>query len=339
MGSEYFGSRSDQVVACDKRLHRLISYIHNTQDWVLTSMVGDKPEDCKIAAFCDASFVAELRDSKSSTGGYVSIVGPRTFVPIIWPCKKQGATSHSSTEAEVISMEAVMRCEAIPALILWELVIEVMAPNGKQAQKSNPSMGKFKMEGMVLDIDSNLTTLDKPLGRAKLAVLEDNDAVIKMTVKGRTPAMRHIQRTHRVDIDWLFERFQSDPGIYIRYVNAKQQVADLLTKGTFTAIQWNVLCDLAQVGPPGVRKEPAVINAGGDSSQKPTTNTKSEGDTSATTAGGNSLHGDTSAVNAGGDSKQVARRARRVRTRSNKQRLAHAVCKATEEDSNIYIYI
>ena len=33
---------------------------------------------------------------------------------------------------------------------------------------------------------------------ALLYVLEDNDAVIKMIIKGRNPTMRHDSRTHRV---------------------------------------------------------------------------------------------------------------------------------------------
>ena len=64
--------------------------------------------------------------------------------------------------------------------------------------------------------------------------------------------MRHVPRTHRVDLDWLFERVREDPGISIRYVNTKMQIADILTKGSFTAAQWEVLCRLAQIGPPGI---------------------------------------------------------------------------------------
>ena len=41
---------------------------------------------------------------------------------------------------------------------------------------------------------------------AKLVVMEDNEAVIKMIIKGRSPTLRHVSRTHRVDLDWLFER-------------------------------------------------------------------------------------------------------------------------------------
>ena len=81
-----------------------------------------------------------------------------------------------------------------------------------------------------------------------MLVLEDNDAVIKMTLKGRSPNMRHVARTHRVDLDWLFERFQSDPGILIRYVNTLSQIADILTKGSFTSQTWNRLCELASIG-------------------------------------------------------------------------------------------
>ena len=35
--------------------------------------------------------------------------------------------------------------------------------------------------------------------------MEDNDAVIKMCIKGRSPALRHVARTHRINLDWLSE--------------------------------------------------------------------------------------------------------------------------------------
>ena len=71
--------------------------------------------------------------------------------------------------------------------------------------------------------------------RSKLLILEDNEPVIKMTIKGRSPNMKHVGRVHRVSLDWLFERFWEDPEISIRFVGTKQQVADFLTKGHFTS--------------------------------------------------------------------------------------------------------
>ena len=46
---------------------------------------------------------------------------------------------------------------------------------------------------------------------ALLYVFEDNEAVIKMIMKGRSPTMRHVSRTHRVALDWLFDRITSGP--------------------------------------------------------------------------------------------------------------------------------
>ena len=40
----------------------------------------------------------------------------------------------------------------------------------------------------------------------------------------------------------------ADPSITARYVNTKQQVADIFTKANFTAAQWNILCEGMQIG-------------------------------------------------------------------------------------------
>ena len=43
-----------------------------------------------------------------------------------------------------------------------------------------------------------------------LYVFEDNEAVIKMIIKSKSPKMRHVSRTHRVALDWLFDRINLD---------------------------------------------------------------------------------------------------------------------------------
>ena len=55
--------------------------------------------------------------------------------------------------------------------------------------------------------------------------------------------MRHVSRTHRVALDWLFDRINLDPKIQIKYIDTKNLVADILTKGKFTRDEWNkMLC-------------------------------------------------------------------------------------------------
>ena len=74
-------------------------------------------------------------------------------------------------------------------------------------------------------------------------VFEDNEAVIKMIMKGRSPTMRHVSRTHRVALEWLFDRINLDPKIQIKYIDKKYQLADILTKGNFTRDERNhLLC-------------------------------------------------------------------------------------------------
>ena len=99
----------------------------------------------------------------------------------------------------------------------------------------------------LTSIDYVPPSIQPSSGRAQLILLEDNDAVIKMIIKGRSPAMRHVVRTHRVDLDWLFERIRDDPGINIRFIGTKYQLADILTKGQFTGEQWTFLVRLCQI--------------------------------------------------------------------------------------------
>ena len=93
------------------------------------------------------------------------------------------------------------------------------------------------------DIDLVPSNVQSASREALLYVFEDNEAVIKMIMKGRSPTMRHVSRTHRVALDWLFDRINLDPKIQIKYIDTKNQLADILTKGSFTRDEWNhLLC-------------------------------------------------------------------------------------------------
>ena len=55
--------------------------------------------------------------------------------------------------------------------------------------------------------------------------------------------MRDVSRIHRVALDWLFDRVNLDPKIQIKYIDTKNQLADILTKGYFTRDEWkHLLC-------------------------------------------------------------------------------------------------
>ena len=100
---------------------------------------------------------------------------------------------------------------------------------------------------MLEEVDYVPPNLPEPNGRAILVLLEDNDPVIQICIKGRNPTLRHVPRVHRVNIDATYERIREDPGIYMRHWPTKFQMADILTKGSFSKQAWEDLLDLLQL--------------------------------------------------------------------------------------------
>ena len=100
---------------------------------------------------------------------------------------------------------------------------------------------------VMQDIDSVPSSVQSSHQEALLYVFEDNEAVIKMIMKGRSPTMRHVSRTHRVALDWLFDRINLDPKVQIKYIDTKHQLTDILTKGNFTRDEWNHLLTLFNI--------------------------------------------------------------------------------------------
>ena len=146
--------------ACDKRLARLISYIHHTCELRQYCYVGNPAQQCRLGLFQDSVFAGDLEDSKSTSGGLLCIFGSHTLVPTSWMCKKQTSVSHSSTEAEIISPDAGLRMDGIPALDLWDLVIEVFHSSPNQFNNSKEQVQRNLSRGTT----SNKHTQSKNQG-------------------------------------------------------------------------------------------------------------------------------------------------------------------------------
>ena len=112
--------------ACDKRLNRLISYIHHTCENKQHCYVGNTAKQCRLGQFHDPDFAGDVEDLKSTSGGTPCVFGSHTFVPISWMCEKQTSVSPSSTQSEIISLDAGLRVDGIPALDLWDLIVLVL---------------------------------------------------------------------------------------------------------------------------------------------------------------------------------------------------------------------
>ena len=146
-----------------------------------------------------------------------------------------------------------MRLDGLPALELWDLIVFVFGSvtqtsdrTGRpvDTERSQKSQGKINVMENIDSVPSNVQSSHQEV---LLYVFEDNEAVIKMIIKRRSPTLRHVSRTHRIALDWLFDRINLGTKIQIKCINTKNQLADILTKGNFTRDEWNHLLNLFNI--------------------------------------------------------------------------------------------
>ena len=152
--------------------------------------MNDNPEDLYLSLFADADFAGEKEGARSTSGGYLVLKGPNTSFPLAWLSKRQTSTSRSTTESEVISLAHSVFSEGIPALALWEVLLK---------------------------------------RTVNLKIHEDNQATILVVRKGFSPKLRHISRTHKVNLGSLSEVI-AENNVDLEYVDTNEQAADIFTK-------------------------------------------------------------------------------------------------------------
>ena len=114
-------------------------------------------------------------------------------MPLGHRSKRQTAVSHSSTESEIVSADHGLKCIGLPALDLWEILLD----------RSPCAVG--------------------------LQMFQDNDACCRVCRSGKNPNMTHIGRTHRISIAWLYEQPQAN-SIKMYRADSELMAADIFTK-------------------------------------------------------------------------------------------------------------
>ena len=141
--------------------------------------MGNAAKQCRLGLFQDSGFAGDFEDSKSTSGGTLFVFGSHTFVTISWMCKKQTSVWHSSTESEIICLDAGLRLDGLPALELWDLIVSVLRNMTQTTDRSQRSQGKINALNNIDCVPSNVQSSHQ---EALLYVFEDNDAVIKMII-------------------------------------------------------------------------------------------------------------------------------------------------------------
>ena len=89
-----------------------------------------------------------------------------------------------------MAADLAVRTEGLPALQLWEAVLE---------------------------------------RKVTLLFQEDNAAAIRIIETGKNPTIRHLGRTHRVDLAWLYEQFVSN-SFKLMFCETNSMAADLAVR-------------------------------------------------------------------------------------------------------------
>ena len=80
-----------------------------------------------------------------------------------------------------------------------------------------------------------------------LECMEDNQATILVVRKGYSPKLRHITRTHKVNLASLAEQFE-DENILLSYVSTDKQAADVFTKA-LEPQKWGAALEMLNIFP------------------------------------------------------------------------------------------
>jgi hypothetical protein len=188
-----------------------MSYINSTTTYTLTGTIGDVCSEWTLKLFADADLAGDKSDHKSTSGMFHCIKSSLSFFPLTAKSAKQSCVSTSTPEAEAVSAAEALRTCGLPALDLWD------------------------------------TLLGKP---TKLIFEEDNTSFIRiLETGGNSVALRHMNRTHGINLCWLSEVFKNRQ-VELRYCKSTEMAADIFTKAFTNPQKWQEALAHISIGPP-----------------------------------------------------------------------------------------
>ena len=143
-----------------------------------------------------ADLNGDVLTTKSTSGGFVEIAGlDGRAMPIAWGACRQTSTALNTQSAEYTAVVSILKSEAIPAQNLMQQILGRPIPNKIQ---------------------------------------EDNEACIVACKKGYSPNMRHLQRTERINVGFVYDCINlpnlGDGSITILKAATADHKGDMFTK-------------------------------------------------------------------------------------------------------------
>ena len=210
----------------------------------MVGWVGDPATDIDLHGYADADLAGCRATARSTTGVYVALEGPDTRFPLSAVSKRQTSVSHSTPEAEIVATDHCVQKCILPALDLWDTLFD----------------------------------------RQRVATVhEDNQAMVQICNTGKNPTMRHLNRTHKIDVKWLHERFQ-DSYLELKWTSTDEMRGDIFTKGFSEPDKFRHACDLIyHVDPNTFWQAPRSGDGGGSGAPQDSSKRSARGSAAAAT--------------------------------------------------------
>ena len=225
-----------------------LKQIHHTSDFSTILSCGNTAQHCRLGVLQDSDFAGDLEDSTSTSGGGEDFMYSRKSIVRLHELDVQ--------EANVIVPTVPQNLKLFRWMLVWEwtgyrswlvgccdgsvtFIEEYRITNPWSTRKllANSQI-QTQTEGKprcwwIVKCGSCCHKRKLSHCEAQLSIFEDNEAVIKMIIKGRRPTMRYVSRTHRVAFVLVWQDQFGLPKIQIKSVDTKNQLADMLTKDSF----------------------------------------------------------------------------------------------------------
>ncbi len=141
--------------------------------------------------------------------------------------EKQDGSNEWTPTGGLVSQIPTFETFMVQKLQEYQQMLELLpAPDAAQRmQRALSHVSTIHIGAHAFDATKHLFDTRSTLSQVMLVPAEDNEAVIKILAKGRTAKPRHVARTHRVNLDLLYDIFRF-PEVLARYV---KQIFRLLT--------------------------------------------------------------------------------------------------------------
>jgi hypothetical protein len=175
----------------------------------MVSWVSDPPEKLKLYNYSDADFGSDP-SMKSTSGSFTHLIAHdesgniTSFCQLSSISEKQTCVSHSTPEAELVAGDHSIRSEGIPLL---------------------QALSALHYREFIMEY------------------FQDNETAAHCIRTGRTNALRHVGRTHRISISWLHEQSVGKNKTFnLNNCKTDDMKADIFTKSFTDPVKWNQNC-------------------------------------------------------------------------------------------------